>query len=67
MHKRQPSNPAPSPQGPLTASRWHIAGLFGCWPLGILGCSRDVPPTQLLIENVNVVDPVNGLLEKRWC
>ena len=67
MQRRQPSNPASLPRGRFPASRWWRAGLL-VWLLaigGLSGCSRDAPPTQLLIENVNVVDPVKGLLEKR--
>ena len=67
MQRRQLSNPASLPRGRFPASRWCRAGLL-VWLLaigGLSGCSRDAPPTQLLIENVNVVDPVKGLLEKR--
>ena len=67
MQRCQPSNPDSLPRGRFPAPRWWRAGLL-VWLLaigGLSGCSRDAPPTQLLIENVNVVDPVKGLLEKR--
>lgn len=52
---------------PSYPPRWRVAALLGCLLAigGLSGCSGDVPPEQLLIENVHVVDPVNGLLENR--
>ncbi len=67
MHKRPPSDQTPLVQARFCASRRLIAGLLVLALAigGPSGCSTDVSPKQLLIENVNVVDPVNGLLENR--
>lgn len=67
MHKRPPSDQTPLVQARFCASRRRIAGLlvFALAIGGLSGCSTDVSPKQLLIENVNVVDPVNGLLANR--
>ena len=67
MQAHRPLDPVPLRHGSSRSPRWQMAGLF-FWMLvcgGISSCSSDAPPTQLLIENVNVADPVNGLLENR--
>lgn len=67
MKKRRPSDRDSSPHGFHSSSRWRLARSF-LWVLGMAGfagCSGGMPPEQLLIENVHVVDPVNGLLENR--
>ena len=54
------------PQSPLQRFQLAVGSLFICTLIVALnGCSNAVESQQTLIENVNVVDPVNGLTQNQ--